>query len=104
MIYPIEAIRRALYDDYGEETETELSFYYYRESANVLDDDSIEMHISGYSDGQGRSTHFTGSDKILPDNGDYGLWRWIIKQGDRFGKIIGPGDLEVIRGEFRRYA
>jgi hypothetical protein len=102
VIYSIEAIRNALYDHYGDEIEEEVSLYYYRESARTLDDDSIEMHISGYSCGRGWNTHLSGWKIILTDDPDYGLWRWIISQADRFGKIIGPSDLEAIRREFRR--
>jgi hypothetical protein len=104
VIYPIEAIRKALYDHYGEEIEPELSLYYYRESARTLHDDSIEMYISGYSCNQGWNTHLSGWNIILADDPDHGLWRWLISQGGRFGKIIGPNDLEEIRREFRRDA
>jgi hypothetical protein len=44
----------------------------------------------------------TGWTEIAPDNLDFGLWTWIIAEGNCFKEIISGDDLEVIRDEYKR--
>src|SRR5689334_1524969 len=86
--YPIEAIRRALDDHYGEANEIEVLLFYYPGSARFLDDDTIEMGVSGWESGQGQQMQFSGWRSFSPDHPDHGLWRWVISQGNRFSWVI----------------
>jgi hypothetical protein len=100
VIYPAEAIRRALDDHYGEECfeDSELSAYYWRSCRDVLEDGTIVIKTSWYD----RGSHMTGWTEIAPDNLDFGLWTWIIAEGNRFKEIISGDDLEMIRDEYKR--
>ena len=99
VIFPSEAIRRALDDHYGEEwfEDSELSTFYWRRWRDVLDDGTVVIKTSWYD----RTSHMTGWTEIAPDHPDFGLWTWIIAEGDRFKEIISGDDLEVIRDEYR---
>jgi hypothetical protein len=101
IICPAEAIRRALDDHYREEwfDDSELSTFYWRSWRGVLDDGTIEIKTSWYD----RTSHMTGTTEIAPDHPDFGLWTWIIAEGNRFKEIISGDDLEVIREEYKRY-
>ena len=101
VIHPEEAIRQALDDCYGVGNEVEVSLFYFRECARILDSGEIEISVSGWESGQGRIGHWTGWESFAPDNPDYPLWTWILAQGERFPKIIGPTELEAIREAFR---
>jgi hypothetical protein len=100
VVYPAEAIRRALDDHYGEEwfEDSEPSVYYWRRWRDVLDDGTIVVKTSWYD----RNSHMTGWTEIAPDHIDFGLWTWIIAEGTRFKEIISGDDLEVIRDEYNQ--
>jgi hypothetical protein len=116
-IHPIEAIRRALDDHYGEVNEIDVLLFYYPGSARILDDGTIEIGASGWESGQGQQMHWSGRETFFPDDPDHGLWRWVIAQGDRFSWVIshprgnrlarlirGATDLDAIREAYRREA
>jgi len=113
-IYPIEAIRTALDDHYGEANPIERLVNYYPGPARILEDGTIEMGASGWDSGQGQETQWSGCRSFSLADPDYGLWRWIISQGSRFSWGIshlvedgpalkaGATDLDAVRKAHRR--
>jgi hypothetical protein len=104
VVKPDEAIRKALDDCYGADNAVEVSLFYSRKSARILDTGAVEISVSGWESGQGRSTHWTGWESFTPDDCDYALWAWVLTQGDRFPDIIGPEKLEEVRRDFHQDA
>ena len=73
--------------------------FYWKDTATFEADGSINLHVSGYSiDG----THWSGSAQIKPSDSDAALWRWIIKNSNRFDSLISDRDLPAIREDFVR--
>jgi hypothetical protein len=115
-IYPLEAIRTALDDHYGEANPIERLVNYYPGSARILDDGAIEMGASGWDSGQGQEMQWSGCRSFSPGDPDYGLWRWVISQGNRFSWVIthpfedgpalkaGATGLDAVREAYRREA
>lgn len=99
--YPAEAIRGALDGHFGEGVieDSEPRAYYWRPGRKDLDGGSIVIKTSWYCG----TTHMTGWTEIAPDHLDFGLWSWIIAEGDRFEKVISGDDLDVIREGYKRH-
>jgi hypothetical protein len=75
--------------------------FYHTQGTSRRDDGTIELHATWYDYEQDRASRTIGWAEITPSDPDYGLWRWVLSQGDRFGPIIGPDDLEAIREAYR---
>ena len=102
-VCPAEDIQKALDNHHGERVqETDAAIYYWPDCSKYLDDGTIQLSASFYESDGSHFSHSSGWVKIAPRDPDYGLWRWIISQGNRFGEIIGPRDLKAIREQCQR--
>ena len=61
-------------------------------------DGTIVMRATGYEG----SWHWTVARSFSPDAADYGFWRWVVAQRDRWTTppFLSSDDLSVIRREY----
>ncbi len=74
---------------------------YWRKDSSIASDGTLGMPVSG-RDAEG--CLWSGAMTLRPSEKDYGLWRWIIRHGDRYKAILSDKALESIRQEHHRSA
>ena len=75
--------------------------HFWPESAEVKEDGTVVIRITGREPSRGR---WGGFCRVAPKSADYGFWRWVVENKERWQIPFSDADLPAIRAEYERRA
>jgi hypothetical protein len=73
------------------------STHFWPESAEVKAEGTVVIRITGREPSRGR---WGGFCRVAPEAADYGFWRWVVENKERWPSSLSDADLPAIKAEY----